>query len=229
MDVFLIPVGLRCHLYCEVGDGAPVEVGGEHRGWRRRALDRFLAIVSGVEAARHGAAERRRRREPRAMARRVSDRVVCWLAEKIAEQRLLWHLRRESRATGWFPDDATEVEADEQIRSILRGDARRHSRWAIVHLVAAGFSLLLMPLPGPNVLGYYFTFRFVGHYLSRVGARHGLQKVAWHLQPSAPLTALRQAVSLESESRQARVAEIASQLRLEHLAAFVNRMAAPTP
>jgi hypothetical protein len=185
-----------------------------------------VAIVDGVEAARHGAAERRRRRESRTMGSRVKDRVICWLAEKIAEQRLLWHLRRQSKATAWHADEVAPVEVDAEIRGILREDARRHGRWAIAHAAAGALSLLLVPVPGPNLLGYYFTFRMVGHYLSRAGALNGLNHVEWQFVASPALTELRQAATLEHESRRQSVAAIASRLRLEHLAAFVERLSA---
>ncbi|MGE5358012.1 MAG: hypothetical protein ACM3NQ_03280 [Bacteroidales bacterium] len=196
----------------------------EHRGWRRRAVARFTAMVDSVDAARHGAAERRRQRQPRTVAGRVKDRVICWLAEKIAEQRLLWHLRRQTQVTAWHPDDVSAAAAEAEVRGILREDARRHGRWVVVHAVAAGLSLLLMPIPGPNLLGYYFTFRFVGHYLSRGGAVNGLDRVEWHFQPTTALTELRRAMTLEHASRHRSIADIASRLRLEHLAAFVERL-----
>lgn len=117
-------------------------------------------------------------------------------------------------------------EADRVIRDILTEDQQRHGRWAVVHLLAAAISILLMPIPGPNLLGYYFTFRMVGHYLSRLGARHGLRHVTWRLQPSAPLTALRHAVALDADARRQRIADLAAELRLEHLPSFVERLTA---
>jgi hypothetical protein len=206
------------------GDGETVATGDEHRGWRRRAVDRFTHIVDAVEAARHGASARRAARAPRTFRRRVTDRVVCWLAEKIAEQRLLWHLHRQRTVKALYPDDMTEAGAIEELRRILAEDAQRHGRWAVAHAIGAAVSLLLVPLPGPNLLGYYFTFRLVGHYLSRGGAVNGLDRVEWHFQPTTALTELRRAMTLEHASRRRSIADIASRLRLEHLAAFVDRL-----
>ncbi len=230
MDVFLIPAGgSRYELYCEVGDEPAPAEHGPSSGWVRRLSDRFTAIVRSVEAARHGAADRRATKQRRTLARRIRDRVVCWLAEKIAEQRLLWYLRRERQVTAWFPDDVGEKQATDRVRQMLAADADRHLRWLLVDSVGLVASVMLVPLPGPNLVFYYFTFRVVGHCLSWRGARHGLDHVDWRMHPTAALTDLREAIALDPDARRRRVAEIASRLQLQHLAAFFERIAVPRP
>jgi hypothetical protein len=49
------------------------------------------------------------------------------------------------------------------------------------------------------------------------------------MEPSAALTELREAIRLAPEERKGRVADIASRLRLEHLPAFLDRIAVPAP
>ncbi len=230
MDVFLIPAGVhRYELYCEVADQADTPEApeqGASRGWRRALFDRFTTLVGAVDAARHGAAQRRAARVKRTLVARARDRAVCWLAERIAEQRLLWHLRTQQEVTAWFPDDLDRSEASSQVRRMLRADADRHLRWLIVDGIGLVVSLALIPVPGPNLLLYYFAFRVVGHYLSRRGARHGLTGVEWRMQPSDALTGLRDATTLtDADARNRRVMEVASRLRLRHLAAFFERIA----
>ncbi len=232
MEVFLIATGAGGYeLYCEVGEDSHRDATEENlsRGWRRRIGDRFVTIVGSIEAAKHGAAERRRTRERRSVVARVSDRAVCWMAERIAEQRLLWHLRSKDHVTAWYPDDIDEAEASRVVRQSLSADADAHSRWMLVDSVGLVASLALVPVPGPNLVLYYFIFRVGGHYLSRRGARHGLDHVAWRMQPSADLTALRRAFALEPQVRRRTVTEIASRLRLQHLAAFFERLAVAAP
>ncbi len=230
MDVFLIPAGQgRYELYCEIGEQPAAAGEGVTRGWRRRLVDGFSTIVNRVEAARHGAAHRRATGAQRTFTHRLRDRAVCWLAEKIAEQRLLWHLRSQADAILWFPDDIPEREASDRLRSMLRADADRHLRWFLIDGAGLVASLALIPIPGPNLILYYFTFRAGGHYLSRHGAHHGLEHVTWHPRASRALAELREAVALEPEVRARRVTEIASQLRLQHLAAFFERIAEPAP
>ncbi len=224
MEVFLVPAGRRYQLYCEVEE-APASEQATVRGRWRRLVETFRTVVDTVEAARHEAAHRRAIKAPRSFTHRVRDRVVCWLAEKVAEMRLLWHLRRQEQVVAWFPHDITESEATDEVRRTLREDARRHGRWAVVHSGGALLSLALVPLPGPNVVGYYFVFRLVGHYLSRLGALNGLNGVSWEMRTSVPLTELRQALALDEEVRKEQVASIAARLNLQHLAAFVERIA----
>ena len=50
----------------------------------------------------------------------MKDRALCWIAEKIAEQRLLWRLRNEAEALPSHPDDLTTEDA-------IRPRARRAS------------------------------------------------------------------------------------------------------
>jgi hypothetical protein len=228
MEVFLIPIrSQRYELYCEIAD-EPAHAERPVGGWRQRLLERFTSIVSGIEAARHAAAHRRAIRQPRTLAHRLRDRVVCWMAEKIAEQRLLWHLRSQRRVTASFPDDLDEQEATRSVQQMLRADADRHLRWSVIDGLGLVASFLLVPVPGPNLLLYYFIFRSVGHYLSYRGARHGLGHVQWTMQATPALTDLRKAVTLEPEARERQVTEIASRLRLHHLAAFIERVAIPT-
>ncbi len=227
MEVFLIPTGSAGYeMYCEVGEDSHAAVGKDvARGWGRRLADRFVAIVGSVEAAKHGAAHRETSGQQRTMSGRIRDRVVCWMAERIAEQRLLWHLRGRDRVTAWFPDDIDEQQALQAVRRMLRADADAHTRWMVINAVGMIASLALIPIPGPNLLLYYFIFRVGGHYLSRRGARHGLDHVAWQMRSSPDLTDLRRAFALEPHVRKRHVMEIASRLRLQHLAAFFERIA----
>jgi hypothetical protein len=155
--------------------------------------------------------------------------MMRWVAESIAEQRLLWHMRRQTEACLFFPDDVPDASAMATLRAQLGRDRDKHRFWLSID--SAGFILsgLLMLLPGPNVLAYYFAFRLIGHYLSMKGARRGLEVVQWRSERSAPLSELRRAIGLDPELRIRQVADVALRLRLEHLATFVERTAVTTP
>src|SRR5437867_1933445 len=104
MDIFLVPVGPDRHeLYCE----APIEpVAGSTRdgpsSWMRRKMDRFRQLLAEAEHER-----RLRERGEAEASRGVWRWVMRKIAESIAEQRLLWHLRRVESARLFHPLDVS--------------------------------------------------------------------------------------------------------------------------
>src|SRR6185312_4939305 len=125
------------------------------------------------------------------------------------EQRLLWHMRTQTDACLYFPDDVPEASATTRLRTQLAKDRDRHRFWLIIDSVGFVLSGLLMLVPGPNLLAYYFAFRLVGHYLSMMGARRGLDVVRWRAEQSPPLSDLRRVIGLAPEQRVDQVADVA--------------------
>lgn len=245
MDVYLVPVGpQRYELYCEVpedeaqetGDADPADEdpgrGVLARLWfrlrtlPRRMRDRFRDMLAEAERERRQAHSASM---PSGWFGRVRARTMRWVAESIAEQRLLWHLRRQVDGCLYYPDDLAEADAHGLLRSALGKDFDKHRFWLIIDSLGFIASGALMLVPGPNLLAYYFAFRLVGHYFSLRGARAGLSIVAWRFQPTAPLTELRRAIELDPAVRERQVHDVASRLRLEHLATFFERAAIPAP
>jgi hypothetical protein len=182
-----------------------------------------------VENERQRRHERARQSQRRGWVKRLWDRVMAWTAERVAEQRLLWHLRTEHAARVHHPDDLSDAQASTIVMASLRRDARRHLVWAIVD--ACGF-LAFLPLtliPGPNLPALYFTFRTVGHCLCAMGARHGLTRVGWSYVRSVEMTELRACAGLAAPARDALAHNVAARLNLRHLATFVERMTAVKP
>lgn len=224
MDVYLVPVGRERHeLYCEVPDEPDEPIETAPAGFIARMKGRFSAMLAEAERERrHGSAERRG-----ALAG-IRARALRWVAESIAEQRLLWHLRRQRDACLFFPDDLDERRAMELVRRQLGRDFEKHRFWLIVDALGFVASGLLFFVPGPNIVAYYFAFRMVGHYLSMRGARQGLDRVHWSSERCAPLSELRQAIDLDHEERDRRVHAVALTLKLEHLVKFFQRSAIPS-
>jgi hypothetical protein len=225
MNVFLVPVGTdRYELYCEEPE-EPLTVDDEPpQGVFRRLVHRFRAMLA--------EAERERRRGPDAEApagfvSRVKARTLRWIAESIAEQRLLWQLRGKVEAELAYPDDLRETHAIEILRRQLSRDFERHRFWLAIDSLGLVASGVLILVPGPNVVAYYFAFRIVGHFLSVRGARQGLMRVAWHPEASPPLSQLRAMVTIPPDVRAEQVHAVAASLRLEHLASFFQRAALP--
>ena len=228
MDVYLVPVGRdRYELYCEVPDepDEPVEPGEErHSGFIRRMKSKFTAMLDEAERERRRT-HAERDAEQRTFLARLKGRAMRWVAESIAEQRLLWHLRRQTAACLYHPADVQTTDATALLRRQLRRDFDRHRFWLVIDSLLFIASGLLVLLPGPNLVAYYFAFRIVGHYLSLRGARQGLDGVTWTTEPSAPLTTLRDAIHLDGDARDQHVDNVARALKLEHLARFFERTA----
>lgn len=229
MDVYLVPVGPnRYEPYCEVPDDPDVEGsdGEAHPGVFHRLRQRFRDMLAEAERERrHG----RSSQPPAGWAGRLKAKMLRWIAESIAEQRLLWHLRRQSAASFHYPDDLESDRALAILRAQLRRDFEKHRFWLIIDSMGFVASGAFMVIPGPNMLAYYFAFRLVGHYLSMRGASQGLAGVQWQSQPSALLSELRRALSLEPAVRVQQVEHVAERLRLEHLARFFERTATTSP
>jgi hypothetical protein len=225
MDVYLIPIGRRRYeLYCEPStSAAEVEpsVDDPPPGIVGRLRQRFADLFRAAEE---------RQRNPDAggavsgLVGRARERMIAWVAERIAEQRLLWHLRRQTGATIVHPQDMPAADALAIVHEVLQRDYDRHRRWLMVDAAALIVSGALAIVPGPNIVAYYFAFRVWGHWLSMRGATQGLQRVTWTDRPCPALVELRDLEVLEPRARTARVHEIASRLRLPHLAAFFERL-----
>jgi hypothetical protein len=217
MIVYLVPIGGdRFELYSE----PPDEAAGAHprdsrfRRWAHKATEQWHALV---ETARQGTATGR--------LAQWRDRIVCALAESIAEQRTLWALRGQTDAVLHHPASMAGAP-----RTVLDGALTKarwhHGFWLAIDLPLVVASALLAPIPGPNAVAYYLAFRVVGHYLSWRGAHQALRRAAWTLQPDAHLDELASLVNAPRDQRAERVHAIAQQLNLHRLFAFFQRVAA---
>ena len=227
MDVFLIPTATaeRYELYYEAPDDDVVEE-EEGTGVIARMKRRFGDMLREAEEWRQRRHEAQP--EPATLFARLRRKVMGFVVERIAEQRLLWHMRRHTGICARIPADVSEREADQIIRSILKRDADHHLKWMLIDLLLLALSAPLMVIPGPNVPGFYFTFQVVGHFLSMRGAGRGLAVARWTFSPSEELAELRHALTLAPSQRHRRFRELADRLRLEHLARFLDEVAAPS-
>jgi hypothetical protein len=234
MEVFLVPLGAdRYELYCEAPpDEGSAEIaaaeadsgGGFFSGLRRKFSEAMAAAEQDRARRENGDTDA----APLSRWGRLKARGLAWIADAIAEQRLLWRLRKQDAAELHFPSDINGDRALAIMRTTLTRDRDRHRFWLFVDGVLMLLAGALFWVPGPNLLGYYFVFRFVGHFLSWRGARQGLDCVRWEVVSSEPLAELRRAMGLGPTQREPYLIDIASRLRLDHLATFVERVAYPS-
>ncbi|MCC7031905.1 MAG: hypothetical protein IT179_03620 [Acidobacteria bacterium] len=226
MNVYLIPLGAgRLEPYFEHEDqeeeAAPE--GSQPPGLVARMSARFSEMIRDAERQRH----ERAHEEPTTFLARVQHKLMGWVAERVAEQRLLWQLRRVDEATLHVPDTMDREAGFQAFRGLLQKDHDRHMRLMMVHLLGLVASAPFMVVPGPNLFGYFFTFTVVGHFLAFRGARRGLSGVRWTVTPSAGLTTLGRAMSASGPERYRLIHEVGERLQLPRLARFVERMATP--
>jgi Mitochondrial K+-H+ exchange-related len=224
VNVYLIPLGTdRFEPYFEHEDEDEAPAQGSAPGFFARMSARFSEMIREAERQRH---ERPHHQPPTTLGR-LQHRLMGWVAERVAEQRLLWRLRSVDEATLHIPDTMDPDGALQTFRTMLQKDNDRHLRLLIVHALGLVASAPFMVVPGPNLFGYFFTFTVVGHFLAFRGARRGLSGVRWTVVPNAGLTTLGRAMSAPGPERYRLVHEIGERLQLPRLARFVERMAVP--
>jgi len=216
--VFLVPLGgQRYELYCERQQTGPDEAPAGS-GWFAGLRQKFSTMLRQAE-------EREDEAPPSAgLLARLQARMMAWVAERVAEQRLLWNLRGRDAAIVAHPDDLPFEQVMEIVHQSLRADQRRHMRWLIVDTVLFIGSGIFFFIPGPNLIAYFFAFRLVGHWLSMRGAAHGRDTTSWTGRPSAEMRALRAAVARPAHERTRAIEPLGRELGLLKLALFVDRM-----
>jgi hypothetical protein len=223
MDVYLVPISRDAfECYYEAPDDEEPEP-TEGLGFFGRIKARFQSQLRDAERARHEAP----REAPKTLMDKLQRRTMRWIAERIAEQRLLWHLRTAEHACLFIPTDLENVAAERMMRVSMKSDAARHLKLLGLHSVLLILSALVAIVPGPNVLGYLFTFTVVGHFLAWRGARRGLT-VTWDIQCSDELADLRRAFEHDAATRHRTIRSVADRLHMPRLATWVERMAPPT-
>ena len=228
IDVYLVPLGSAGYeLFCESAEGEDVdpvqEASGAGRFYAR--FRRMVAEMQGQRRARRLAEVPADPATKQPLAIRLRNTVVGWVAEAIAEWRLLWHLRKQTAIELVHPPDIDGGRALMLTRRQLGRDADHHLRRLFTSSCLALLLGLLFFVPGPNVIGYYFGFLAIGHLLAWRGARHGLAHVQWRTRASEPLGELRGILDLNPDERASHVRDVAGKLGLDYLAPFVERMA----
>jgi hypothetical protein len=224
MKVYLVPAGAsRFALYSEAASVAGDDEPAGSRSLWARVRASFRRAVDEGEAAERG-------QDPDPSRGRVRRFVTRKLAEAVAEQRLLWHLRHEAGATLLHPDTLLPAKAVEITRAEFTADHRRHLRWFVIDtLLVVVTGPVFFFVPGPNLVSWYFTFRAVGHFFSLKGARRGLAPGFFTPEPNRELSLVAEALPLPDHERTSRVERAAAALGLDRLPAFVDRIADRQP
>lgn len=225
MDVYLVPVGPdRFECYYEAAEQDQPDEPASGNGFIARMRAKFNQQLKDAEEARHQKAIE----EPTSFLGRMQKRAMRFIAERIAEQRLLWQLRKADAATLHTSDDLPQERAESIMRASMKRDSDHHRNRMIPHTLVLIASALVAIVPGPNVLAYLFTFTAVGHFLAWRGAANALNTVTWTITTDPALTEIHRAFALAPGERHHIILAAAERLHMPRMARFVEQMATPT-
>ncbi|MFI5459179.1 MAG: hypothetical protein ACHRXM_27435 [Isosphaerales bacterium] len=104
------------------------------------------------------------------------------------DEAMLARLRSARRIDLHHPAARTRDEVSATWQGYLTQQWRRHLIWVSLNGVIAPFAFLLFILPGPNLIGYWFAYRAIHHFLVVWGIRRVRRNVIpTELHPVAAL------------------------------------------
>ncbi len=155
MRVLLVVIaGVGATFLPEPSPPRPLAQAGE-RGW----FERRRVVVA--QALEHG-------QGLTARTLRGAWRLLQRLVDR--DESLLRSLRSADRIDVDHPSVMTEHEVRRRWDNYLLGRMWKHRTWLIIDALLCPCSLILVPLPGPNVVGFWLVYRTVLHGLAARGA-----------------------------------------------------------
>ena len=120
---------------------------------------------------------------------RAPHRIWNWLNRRIYPDEV-WLIRLRSAAAieVRHPTTLTAADASGAWAGFLEGRKRRHLAWLVFYAATCPLTLLLVPLPGPNLIGYWCAYRAIRHLMVVLGLfRAGRGRVATIFDPAEAL------------------------------------------
>jgi hypothetical protein len=208
VKIYLLSVdGGRCIFYSEaVAESETTARRGGIRGWVERKYKNLQVILNESEK---GVGLRMRR-------------AWEWLQKRISpDEPVLRSLRGEQAIELYYPLTFTEEETRDLWTDYLKGRQGRHTFWFVINTLISPLTLLLAPLPGPNLIGYWFVYRAVCHLLARLGARNARSS---EVSTSFVATGALDGAFAATDDK--RIASLSSKFGLVGLDSFIKHMAA---
>ena len=211
MKIYLLNLnGDRCVFYSEGPETlAEAEIVAPRTGMRGWAERRYKSLQAILTESEKGVGLRVRR-------------IWEWLQKRIPpDEPLLRALRGVSAVVLHHPPTSTEEETRSLWQVYLKSRQGRHMFWFVVNALVSPLTLLLAPLPGPNVIGYWFVYRSTCHMLARLGARNARsEQIKTEFLAKGELDG---AFGAEDEER---IASLSSSFGLQGLGDFIKRITA---
>ena len=141
-----------------------------------------------------------------------------WLQNQISPHEALPRsLRLATTIELYHPARVSEEKAKDAWAHYLAARWRYHLLWFTVNALIAPLTILLMWVPGPNVIGYWFVYRAVCHALAMMGLRRARSgEIETHFHSSEMLGETPLGTDEE-------ITLLAAKLELNELGAFIKR------
>ncbi len=102
-----------------------------------------------------------------------AHRIWDWLHSRThPDEMLLARLRSARTIALHHPASIAAEKVHAAWNAFVRRGRKRHWFWFAVNLIISPLTVVLAPLPGPNLIGYWFAYRAVHHWLILVGLSH---------------------------------------------------------
>lgn len=208
MKIYLLHIDGRGPVFYSEGPESIAEVvnSAPERGLRGRIERKYRDLQLAIRESEQGVGARMRR-------------AWEWLHRRTSpDESLLRHLRSATAIEIFHPATITQEETRAAWGKYLASRQRRHIWWFIINFLISPLTILLVPIPGPNIIGYWFVYRAVCHFLALLGIRQATsgQITTAFYSSSALDTEL-------TESPDERTARIAAMFGLKDLDGFIKR------
>jgi hypothetical protein len=209
LKVFLIPLGDDQTLFYAEAVPAVIENRevSRHRGalaWAEHQYFRFEKVL---------------RESERGVGLKVR-RVWEWLHRRTSpEEAILRTLRLAESVELYSPAEMTSQKAKESWSHYISAKRRKHTLWLIVDTIVSPSTLLLMPIPGPNVVGYWFVYRAFCHLLVLLGIRKAQYEIERTTVHQEKLLG-----ELLNGRNEAKISDFSVKYGLKGLADFISRV-----
>lgn len=162
VKVFLLPVepGGRHLFYSETPGEEDPSQRPRHEGLRGWAESKFRSLQSAIHHS-----ESRAARFSRSLWERLQRSTH-------PDEALLSRLRGAKSIAIHHPPTLTHDQATVAWSAFLGRSRRRHWPWFLINLILSPGTLLLAPIPGPNLIGYWIAYRAIHHGLILLGLGH---------------------------------------------------------
>jgi hypothetical protein len=195
----------RVHFYGEPA-AAPDETSGR-ASWLERKWDSWHARL--INAEGHTG--------------RLLRTLEAWLKRfEAPDEPMLRALRHADTVTLVRGEDVDPDSSRREWHGYLRGRLWRHGPWLVFNLAVTPFAALLTPLPGPNIMAYWFVYRAICDALAVAGARHAAKR-------SLPLQHRASAALDDWPATDATIDQLAAEMNWTGFRTFLDRLGAHAP